>query len=92
MVKFKNLCQKDTPPTAHLLAIVAPISSQVPPQTVDLIVALAEAIVRVDPNSSEATLLNKRKGKELTAGLSKRSKKKARGDELGHPPFLGCWR
>ena len=38
--------------------------------------ALTEAIVGVDPNSLEVSLLDKCKGKELTASPSKRSKKK----------------
>ena len=59
MVKFKNLCQKDTPSATNPPAIVALPVSQVPPQIVDPIVALVEAIVGVDPNSSEAPLFDK---------------------------------
>ena len=76
MVKFKNLNQKKTAPISNTSAIAAPLFSQVPPQIVDLIVELAEAIMRVDLNLPETLLLDKHKGKELMAGTSKRSKKK----------------
>ncbi|GFY84664.1 hypothetical protein Acr_03g0014380 [Actinidia rufa] len=46
----------------------------------------ADASSRVEPSSSEAPLKCKRK--ELTAGPSKKSKKKARGYKLGLPPFF----
>ena len=56
----------------------------------------------VDPSSSEAPLLDKHKGKELTAGMSKRPKKKAgetssivlpssgANTELWKPEFSAC--
>ena len=50
---------------------------------------LAEAIIWVDPNSSEATLLDKRKGKKFTAGTSKRSKKKVKETSLAFLPSTG---
>ena len=52
--------------------------------------ALVEAIVGVNPNSSEASLLEKRKGKELTIGTSNRSKKKAGETSSDFLPSTGA--
>ena len=67
-VKFKNLSQKKTVPIAKPLIVAAPPISQVPPPIIDSIMVLAEAILGVEPNSFEAPLLDKPKGKELKMG------------------------
>ena len=76
MVKFKALGQKKTMPTIRPPVVASPPISQVPPQTINPIMELVEAIMGVDLNSSEVPLLDKHKGKKLTVGTSKRSKKR----------------
>ena len=61
-----------------------------PLPTVDLILALADAVMGVGLSSLEAPLLDKRKEKKLTAGPSKRSKKKAGETSLAFLPSSGA--
>ena len=52
--------------------------------------ALDEVIMGVDSNSLEAPLLDKRKGKELTMGTSKKPKKMASEMSSDFLPSLGA--
>ena len=64
MVSFRTLGQKKVAP------VVAPPIIQVPLPTVDPILAMVDAVMGGGPSSSEAPLLDKHKGNELTMGLS----------------------
>ena len=77
MVKFKTLDQKKIALATNPLVVAAPPISQVPLPTINTILELTNAIMRVGPNTLETPLLDKRKEEELTVGTSKRSKKKA---------------
>ena len=94
MVNFKTLGQKKTMSATNPLVIAAPPIIQVPLPTVDPILELADVIMSVRPNSSEAPLLDKHKKKELTEGMSKRSKKRqgkqARHSSLPRLQTLSC--
>ena len=86
MVRFKNFTKKNMPLSNPIA--VAPPDSQVPEQTVDPIMELAEAIVWVKSSPSDVPTLGKQKGKELIEGTSRRSKRKAGETSLGAPAKL----
>ena len=90
MVRFRTLVQKKTTLAVDLLAIAAPPNSQVPLPTIDLILAMDDAVIGIGPSSSKAPLLDKHKEKGLTVGPSKRPKKKIGEASLAFLPSSGA--
>ncbi|GFZ18940.1 hypothetical protein Acr_27g0006790 [Actinidia rufa] len=74
--------------STDLPSITALPVSQVSEQTVDPIVGLAEAIVGVDLDSSEAPFSDKCNGEELMEGTSRRFKRRVGATILGAPVVI----